>query len=188
MAATLRSISYLTLLFIGFLSLTAQSQEIRQSQEDSEFRELMWEDLMSPTDLAAILNAPLLSHDSYGWEDQLGGDTEGDAYKNALQSFDVNPEVLDERIMIPGFIVPTEYNDDTRTTAFFLVPYFGACIHLPPPPPNQIIHVRFEEGVSLDDSYEPHMVMGELTSEVTRNNLADSAYSIVAEGVDIYTY
>ena len=59
---------------------------------------------------------------------------------------------------------------------------------LPPPPPNQIIHVRFEEGVSLDDSYEPHMVMGELTSEVTRNNLADSAYSIVAEGVDIYTY
>ena len=188
MAATLRSISYLTLLFIGFLSLTAQSQEIRQSQEDSEFRELMWEDLMSPTDLAAILNAPLLSHDSYGWEDQLGGDTEGDAYKNALQSFDVNPEVLDERIMIPGFIVPTEYNDDKRITAFFLVPYFGACIHLPPPPPNQIIHVRFEEGVSLDDSYEPHMVMGELTSEVTRNNLADSAYSIVAEGVDIYTY
>ena len=115
MAATLRSISYVTLLFIGFLSLTAQSQEIRQSQEDSEFRELMWEDLMSPTDLAAILNAPLLSHDSYGWEDQLGGDTEGDAYKNALQSFDVNPEVLDERIMIPGFIVPTEYNDDKKS-------------------------------------------------------------------------
>ena len=90
--------------------------------------------------------------------------------------------------MIPGFIVPTEYNDDKKITSFFLVPYFGACIHLPPPPPNQIIHVRFEEGVSLDDSYEPHMVMGELTSEVTRNNLADSAYSIVAEGVDIYTY
>ena len=91
----------------------------------------MWEDLMSPTDLAAILNAPLLSHDSYGWDDQLGGDTEGDAYKNALQSFDVNPEVLDERIMIPGFIVPTEYNDDKKITSFF----FGAILWSLHPPP-----------------------------------------------------
>jgi hypothetical protein len=188
MVATLRSIFYLVLLVIGFSSVTAQSQESKQTEEISEFRELMWEDLMSPTDLAAILNAPLLSHDSYGWEDQLGGDSEGQAYKNALQSFDVNPDVIDERIMIPGFIVPTEYNDDKKITAFFLVPYFGACMHLPPPPPNQIIHVRYKEGVSLDDSYEPHMVMGALAGEVTRNNLADSAYSIVAEGVEIYTY
>ena len=188
MFAKIQYIIYPAILAFGISSMGAHGQVNDIPASAAEFRELMWEDLMSPTDLAAILNAPLLSHDSYGWEDQLGGDSEGDAYKNALQSFDVNPEVLDERIMIPGFIVPTEYNDDKRITAFFLVPYFGACIHLPPPPPNQIIHVTFEEGVSLDDSYEPHMVMGELTSEVTRNNLADSAYSIVAEGVDIYTY
>ena len=188
MLTKLQYFIYTAILAIGISSVGAFGQVNDIPESAAEFRELMWEDLMSPTDLAAILNAPLLSHDSYGWEDQLGGDSEGDAYKNALQSFDVNPEVLDERIMIPGFIVPTEYNDDKRITAFFLVPYFGACIHLPPPPPNQIIHVRFEEGVSLDDSYKPHMVMGELTSEVTRNNLADSAYSIVAEGVDIYTY
>ena len=154
----------------------------------AEFRELMWEDLMSPADLAAILNAPMLSHDSFGWEDQIGGDPADDAYRNAMQSFDVNPDVLNERIMIPGFIVPTAYDDERRITEFFLVPYFGACIHLPPPPPNQIIYVRYHEGVSIDDSYEPHSVKGELTSEVMRNNLADSAYSIEAEVVEIYTY
>ena len=109
----------------------------------------MWEDLMSPADLAAILNAPMLSHDSFGWEDQLVETQRNDAYKNALQSFDVNPEVLNEPIMIPGFIVPTAYDDDRRITEFFLVPYFGACIHLPPPPPNQIIYVRYQEGFPL---------------------------------------
>ena len=77
---------------------------------------------MSPADLAAILNAPMLSHDSFGWEDQLGGDPADDAYKNALQSFDVNPEVLNEPIMIPGFIVPTAYDDDRRITEFFWCP------------------------------------------------------------------
>jgi len=188
MISTLKFTTYSFILAIGLASFGALAQVDGMSEEAAEFRELMWEDLMSPADLAAILNAPMLSHDSFGWEDQLGGDPADDAYKNALQSFDVNPEVLNEPIMIPGFIVPTAYDDDRRITEFFLVPYFGACIHLPPPPPNQIIYVRYQEGVSIDDSYEPHAVRGELTSEVMRNNLADSAYSIEADAVEIYTY
>tara|TARA_Y100000766_G_scaffold281679_1_gene293604 strand:+ start:895 stop:1494 length:600 start_codon:yes stop_codon:yes gene_type:complete len=188
MISTLKFTTYSSILAIGIASSGALAQVNGMSEEAAEFRELMWEDLMSPADLAAILNAPMLSHDSFGWEDQLGGDPADDAYKNALQSFDVNPEVLNEPIMIPGFIVPTAYDDDRRITEFFLVPYFGACIHLPPPPPNQIIYVRYQEGVSIDDSYEPHAVRGELTSEVMRNNLADSAYSIEADAVEIYTY
>ena len=122
MIATLRFITYSAILAIGFASFGALGQVNGMSEEAAEFRELMWEDLMSPADLAAILNAPMLSHDSFGWEDQLGGDPADDAYKNALQSFDVNPEVLNEPIMIPGFIVPTAYDDDRRITEFFLVP------------------------------------------------------------------
>ena len=188
MFATPRFIIYSAILTISTMSIGAHGQVNGISDEAAEFREIMWEDLMSPADLAAILNAPMLSHDSFGWADQLGGDPADDAYKNALQSFDVNPEVLNEPIMIPGLIVATAYDDDRRITEFFLVPYFGAGIHLPPPPPNQIIYVRYQEGVSIDDSYEPHAVKGELTSEVMRNNLADSAYSIEADAVEIYTY
>jgi hypothetical protein len=96
--------------------------------------------------------------------------------------------VLNKRILIPGFIVPTAYNDERRVTEFFLVPFFGACIHVPPPPPNQIIHVTYEPGVQLDNYYEAYVVMGELTSKVVRNELANSAYSLNAEGVEIYDY
>src|SRR5690606_18432104 len=43
-------------------------------------------------------------------------------------------------VRIPGFMVPLE-DTETRVTEFLLVPYFGACIHTPPPPPNQMVHV-----------------------------------------------
>ena len=74
MLASPRFIIYSTILTIGNLSVGAFGQGNIISDEAAEFRELMWEDLMSPADLAAILNAPMLSHDSFGWEDQLGGD------------------------------------------------------------------------------------------------------------------
>ena len=124
MFATPKFIIYSAILTISTIAVGARGQVNGISDEAAEFRELMWEDLMSPADLAAILNAPMLSHDSFGWEDQLGGDPADDAYKNALQSFDVNPEVLNEPIMIPGFIVPTAYDDDRKITEFF----FGALL------------------------------------------------------------
>jgi len=147
-----------------------------------------WVDLLSKADLDAMLNPPELTHDSYGWEEQLDGNSAAEAYTQAMQSFDVNPDLLNKRIMIPGFIVPTAYNEDRKVTQFFLVPFFGACIHLPPPPPNQIIFVTYEPGVDLENFYDAHVVHGLLTNEVVNNDLADSAYSLEAEGVSIYSY
>ena len=97
-------------------------------------------------------------------------------------------DLVNKRIMIPGFIVPTAYNEERKITEFFLVPFFGACIHLPPPPPNQIIHVSYERGLTLDNFYDAHVVHGLLTSEVINTDIANSAYKLVAEGVSIYSY
>ena len=184
-----------TLFQLPLLALVVSLLTTAVAQEENPYADLedvlavKWEDLMSQADLDAILNAPVMSHDFYGWEDQLaGGSPEEEAYMKALQSFDVNPELIDKRIVIPGFIVPTAFNEEKRATEFFLVPFFGACIHLPPPPPNQIIHVTYEEGVQLDNYYEAYYVMGELSSKVVRSDLANSAYSLSAEGVEIYTY
>lgn len=190
MIAKLRIVFYLAALVVGLSSPVAygQAQETNQFEDMGEFLSIEWEDLMSRADLDAILNAPPMSHDLYGWEEQLGDDPEQDAYRKALQSFDVNPEMLNKRVMIPGFIVPTAYNEQRLITEFFLVPFFGACIHLPPPPPNQIIHVKYPEGLPLDNYYEPHAVLGALNSEVVRNDLADSAYSMEAEGVEVFIY
>ena len=148
-----------------------------------------WEDLMSQADLAAILNAPPVSHDGYGWDDKFSADSPVEsAFQRALQSFDVNPEYLGKRIVLPGFIVPTAYNEEREVTEFFLVPFFGACIHVPPPPPNQIIHVTFEQGLQLDNMYDAYYILGELSSQVVRHDLADSAYSLNAEHVELYNY
>jgi hypothetical protein len=52
-----------------------------------------------------------------------------------------------QRIKIPGFIAPLDWENDTELKEFLLVPYFGACIHLPPPPANQIIYVKMEKSL-----------------------------------------
>ena len=147
-----------------------------------------WVDLISQKDLDAILDAPTFSHDQYGWQEQLESDPESEAYMNALQSFDINPDLVNKRVMLPGFIVPTKYNDERKVTEFFLVPFFGACLHLPPPPPNQIIHVTYERGVELENFYDAHVVHGLLTNETVRTDIADSAYRMQAEGVSMYSF
>ncbi|MCY4263585.1 MAG: DUF3299 domain-containing protein [Gammaproteobacteria bacterium] len=181
----------LRLVFSILLSLTLLSLPVRGQDEDQSQTEVLaveWVDLMSQADLDAVLNAPQLSHDLYGWQDQLAGNPDGEAYIKALRSYDVNPDLVDKRIMIPGFIVPTAYSEDRRVTEFFLVPFFGACLHLPPPPPNQIIHVSYEQGVPLENFYDAHVVHGLLKSEVNENDIASSAYRLEAEGVSVYSY
>ena len=56
----------------------------------------------------------------------------------------VRLDLNDKDVRIPGFIVPLEYKESEIVTRFLLVPYFGACIHEPPPPPNQTIYVVYE--------------------------------------------
>ena len=43
-------------------------------------------------------------------------------------------------VRIPGFVVPLDDFQD-EGAEFLLVPYYGACVHTPPPPPNQIVMV-----------------------------------------------
>ncbi|MCG8414072.1 MAG: hypothetical protein MI746_07620, partial [Pseudomonadales bacterium] len=82
--------SILLSLILCFQAAIAQDQE--------EVLAVEWVDLMSQADLDAVLNAPQLNHDLYGWQDQLAGNDDGEAYLKALQSYDVNPDLVDKRI------------------------------------------------------------------------------------------
>lgn len=158
-------------------------------ESPEEVLAIKWEDLMSADDLEAILNAPPVSHSGFGWDEQLTeGSPEEVAFSKALRSFDVNPDLLGKRILLPGFIVPTKYNEERLVTEFFLVPFFGACIHVPPPPPNQIVHITYEPGFELSSYGDAYYILGELSSQVVSHELADSAYSLEAEHVEIYNY
>ena len=73
-------------------------------------------------------------------------------------------ELNGQRVRIPGYLLPLEMSD-TEVKEFLLVPYIGACIHVPPPPPNQIVHVNIvqQEGYRVKSMYEPVWVSGEIS-------------------------
>jgi len=78
---------------------------------------------------------------------------------------------------IPGFVVPLEGDADS-ITEFLLVPYFGACVHVPPPPSNQIVYVKFAEGVPVDNLYDAVWVTGTLSTEGWKGDIASVGYSM----------
>lgn len=102
----------------------------------------------------------------------------GRDWRDALKSTNVRPEFNNKRIRIAGYIVPISYNEQQIVTEFFLVPYFGACIHVPPPPPNQLIYVKHPKGFTLPDLYTPFWVEGTVVIETQENELGLSAYSM----------
>lgn len=94
-------------------------------------------------------------------------------------------ELDGKKIRIPGYVVQLE-GDADNVTEFLLVPYFGACIHVPPPPPNQIIHVTFPEGVPYEITYDAVWVEGTVSVERKESELAVVGYQMEAVKVESY--
>lgn len=90
-----------------------------------------------------------------------------------------------KRVKIPGFVVPLEGTDEL-TTEFLLVPYFGACIHVPPPPSNQIVYVKFEEGIAIDNIYDAIWVTGVLSTDGWQGDIASVGYRLSGEAVEAF--
>lgn len=154
---------------------------------------LEWTDLLPPEDLKKMEALPEITHE--------GGEGTGSAinklntedpatqaWSEVLQSANVRAELNNKKVRLPGFIVPIEYDEQQNITAFFLVPYFGACIHVPPPPPNQIIYVTGAKGLKAEMIYNPFWIEGTLTTSAMSHDLANSAYSIQASQVSEYVY
>ena len=143
-------------------------------------RELDWDELL-PQDARARFSGgpPPPTHDTLG---------EGGLAAQQVMDFSVNKELDGALIKIPGFIVPLDVGKDGLVTDFFLVPYFGACIHVPPPPPNQIVHVRISKGIALDSIYEAYWITGRMKVVNKSTRLGASAYQLAASNVEIYKY
>ena len=71
-------------------------------------------------------------------------------------------ELEGQLVRLAGYALPLEFSD-TGVTEFLLVPYIGACIHVPPPPPNQMVFVRLNQTFHADDLYTPVWVTGRMT-------------------------
>lgn len=101
---------------------------------------------------------------------------------------------LDGKVVrIPGYLLPLEFSGK-KVTEFLLVPWVGACIHTPPPPPNQIVHVKPDQPVEMTGMFAPVWVTGPLdTGALTRRlSMIDGSadinigYSLRASDVSAY--
>ncbi|MEJ2603327.1 MAG: DUF3299 domain-containing protein [Gammaproteobacteria bacterium] len=91
---------------------------------------------------------------------------------------------LDGRtVRLPGFIVPLESDEGGLISEILLVPYFGACIHVPPPPPNQLVYVTLEEPFDLVSLQQPYWIEGTLHVEGYSSDVADSHYTMRADRI-----
>lgn len=94
------------------------------------------------------------------------------------------PELNGKLVSIGGYVVPLDF-ENTTIREFLLVPFVGACIHVPPPPANQIIYVKSEKGIEITGQFDPVTVVGTMKTEPAFTGLADAGYSISAQSVEL---
>ena len=93
-------------------------------------------------------------------------------------------ELDGQRVRIGGYVVALDF-DATKIKEFLLVPFIGACIHVPPPPPNQIIYIRAEEGFEVTGQFDPVYVTGTIKTARQFTGLAATGYTMDAEKVEL---
>ena len=107
----------------------------------------------------------------------------------------VVPALDQQKIRMPGFMLPLEYSGK-KVSEFLLVPWVGACIHTPPPPPNQIVHVRLAKGAEFESQglFQAVWVTGVMTAKASKTKLSlvdgsadiDVGYSLGGTAIEDY--
>ncbi|MDE1168799.1 MAG: DUF3299 domain-containing protein [Pseudomonas sp.] len=154
----------------------------------AQLPETDWLTLMPKSDQKALEAMPEITHNTPEGDGNFthkGGLKQSKGLAPVMYSTKTVPEMDGKEIRIGGYPVPLETDAKGRATSFFLVPYPGACIHVPPPPPNQMILIRYPKGLKLDDIYTPLWAIGKLKVEKVSNDMADAAYAMDAEKVRV---
>lgn len=154
------------------------------TRETGRYRELKWDELISPSwNPEAIIK-------SMNLDMMLDGDPRANAALERLrQEWDNapgNPALDGAEVRIPGFVVPLE-REGNALREFLLVPYFGACIHVPPPPANQIVHVVAAKPIPNTATMDAVWVSGKLALFPTATQMGRSSYRLQATLVEPYT-
>ncbi len=111
--------------------------------------------------------------------------------KHAMEA--VNETLNEQQVRLAGYVLPLEM-DGLKITEFLLVPYVGACIHEPVPPANQIVLVKFAQGIEVDGQFTPVWVQGKMSTQIGTSKLylmdgnADipRSYTLDADAIELY--
>ena len=99
----------------------------------------------------------------------------------------LNPTLDGAYIKMPGFIIPLDVSTD-GVTSFVLVPYVGACLHVPPPPPNQLVFVTAQTPWPSDDLWEAVWVTGLMQHDIQSTEVAQTGYALRADAMEVYVW
>ena len=152
---------------------------VRATVKTGHTLELDWRELLPEGERAHFSpTAPAPMHDARG---------EGGPPAMQAQDFNVNKSLDGATIRLPGFIVPLDAQQ-SGLSEFLLVPYFGSCIHVPPPPPNQIVYVHTSNRATVDSIYDAYWITGKLHLQNKATRLGATAYELSAEKIEVYRY
>jgi hypothetical protein len=115
----------------------------------------------------------------------------GEKHRAAAEA--VNPALDGKVVRMPGYVLPLEFSGK-QVSEFLLVPWVGACIHTPPPAPNQIVHVRPAKPVDIDGAFASVWVTGRMVAKPVKKSVfltdgsseIDVGYSLSASRVEPY--
>ena len=115
------------------------------------------------------------------------------AEKKRAAASAVNPAIDGKMIRIPGYVLPLEFSG-TKVTEFLLVPWVGACIHTPPPEPNQIVYVKPDKAFEIRRMFDAVWVTGRIAATGSKRSVEivdgsadiDVGYSLRASLVEPY--
>lgn len=153
-------------------------------KNEGGFREIAWESLM-PKDWDAMAPFKGLKLDKMEDGDPRAMEALWKA-KKYWKNAPVDPAMNGAAIRIPGFVVSLE-REGEALKEFLLVPYFGACIHVPPPPANQIIHVHSSKPVKNTRTMDAVWISGVLKIERSDTMMGSAGYSMTSVKVEPYT-
>ncbi|MBT0585953.1 DUF3299 domain-containing protein [Alteromonas oceanisediminis] len=177
------------LLFTPTVYMTADD-ELQHAIENNEVRAISWETLLPAADrdaLARYQQAPPSSMNDFTTQILRSIEASSDsAYQQAMTSAEVVDALNNTWVSIPGFLVPIDFHADQSVRHVFVVPYFGACLHFPPPPPNQMIFARLEPGFSSLELTQPYQLQGRLSIATFEDPLGTSAYAMQVSAIQLF--
>ena len=167
---------------------STENEALTAVLEQQQVQRIGWDDLLPEQD-KAILNHYQNDRPDDPTEQILRSiqASNDERYLSALYSMNTVPALADRLISLPGYLVPIELAENRMVSRMFLVPYFGACIHYPPPAPNQMVYIQLPSPIQLPDINEAYMATGVLNVSLYEDLLGTSAYSLNLIQLTLYS-
>lgn len=159
---------------------TSSSLPVVDATAEAEL--IVWRDLLPAEELEAM-EALNEGRADPGLMNQFVGNS---PIANQNGTFNVVEELDGMIARMPGYILPLDFAEQGEAREFLLLPFHGACVHYPPPPPNQIVYLRSAEPIQFTSLWHPVWVEGLMNVEWVDTDLAASAYSMVVRSVEPY--